>query len=1266
MLTPSASSADVRKHSQDEYVRHAVSLMITGAGTFFSLAFGINALRLGQQFLGIFDLALGSVLLGLTIWTVIRPGKAFVRKLVGVFCTISFACLLVSGGAENTGILWSLLVPACAFFLLGLHGGLALCGVYALFIVGYLAVGYSPGHFHQYSAAYVYRFLGVGIVCGLVSMAMEYSRVKTQQALELQVEHARRMERELRQSEEAFRTLYEEAPVGIFKSLPEGRYLGMNKYFARLLGEQDPEELVRRITNIPAQTYCDPDDRERLLGLLEQQGEVANFVTRLKGEAGQPRWVSLSARAVHGEDGGITHFEGFCSDISERVQFEEALRTSRERLRTFFDASSDMIFLKDELLRYEMVNRALAQFCSVAPEDAIGRTDAEVMPGFFAARLLGSDETVLREGRVTVDNVILGQRTYETRKFPVPLAGGKTGVGGTLRDITDFKRAEEALRESEKRWRMIVETSLEGIFTMDAQTRITYLNQRLGDMLGYAPEELLGLPISVVVFPEDQEASDERIANRRRGVVERYERRLRRKDGGEIVTLLSATPLQDDDGGFQGSMATFVDITELKRAEEALRRATREAEHASRAKGDFLATMSHELRTPLNAILGMTHLALSAELPPKQEYHLRIIDQASRGLLALLNDILDFSKIEADMLTLESASFSLDELLDELTLLLGPQIQAKGLAFVVGREPGVPVGLMGDSLRLRQVLVNLVGNAMKFTERGEVTVFVQSGSVSSEGLVDVSITVRDTGLGMSPEQLERLFEPFTQADSSTTRRYGGTGLGLSICKRLAELMGGSISALSQPGKGSVFRVEARFPVSSAARHQAALLPTVLRGKRALVADANVSSCGMLAKSLTSLGLVAEQAWSAGEVLDRVRLGQPPLDLLLLDAALPELDGLEKALAGGPPAGGKAPAVLLLRTLMEQDGSDQGTAWAGQAVVIKPVSRGQLLGVVRQALGGAPEGRADAASRATYGAGRREPSASLRGRRVLLVEDNVINQKVARGILEQAGIEVTIADEGSRALALVQPGRFDAVLMDIEMPGMDGYETTFHIREYLADSDLPIIAMTAHAFDDDRKRILAAGMNDHVAKPTDPWVLFATLERWIAPRTGGEAMEPEAAASEAGASEAPEASRSEASRYAVGVAEVPAEGAAEGAGGLVLPGIAAAAGLERFLGDRELYLTVLGNFRDLHADQVRKIRQALAAGDAGGARQLAHVVRGVAANVSARGVFETATALELALDLVLEGGAQDSLEPLLAALDTALTQVMSGLAGLQSA
>ncbi|MDP3427887.1 MAG: PAS domain S-box protein, partial [Humidesulfovibrio sp.] len=402
--------------------------------------------------------------------------------------------------------------------------------------------------------------------------------------------------RSLKESEEAFRTLYEEAPVGIFTSLPEGRYLGANKYFARLLGEQNPEDLVRRITNISAQTYCDPDDRQRLIDLLTQQGEVSNFITRLKSLAGESRWVSLSVRAVHGEQGAITHFEGFCSDITERVQFEEALRTSRERLRTFFDASSDMIFLKDELLRYEMVNRALAQFCSIPPGDTIGRTDAEVMPSGFAARLLGSDEAVLREGRVTVDNVTLGDRTYETRKFPVSLAGGKVGVGGTLRDITELKRAGEALRESEKRWRLIVETSLEGIFTMDAQTRITYLNQRLGDMLGYDPEELLGQPLAVVASPDDQKDMGERLANRSKGLVERYERRLRRKDGEEIVTLLSSTPLQNENGEFQGSMATFVDITELKRAEEALRRATREAEQASRAKGDFLATMSHELR----------------------------------------------------------------------------------------------------------------------------------------------------------------------------------------------------------------------------------------------------------------------------------------------------------------------------------------------------------------------------------------------------------------------------------------------------------------------------------------------------------------------------------------------------------------------------------------------------------------------------------------------------------------------------------------------
>lgn len=1258
MLSPTTTpSAAASERSPDEYIRHVVSLMITCAGGFFALAFGINALRLGQRALGLFDLGLTAIFIVMITCIIVRPGLVIVRKLVGIIFSIAFAFLLVSGGAENTGILWGLLVPSCIFFLLGLRGGLVLCGAYALFVVVYLGIGYSPGHFHQYSAAYVYRVIGVGIVSGLVSMAMEYSRVKTQQALEHQVDHARRMEQELRQSEEAFRTLYEEAPVGIFTSLPEGRYLGANKYFARLLGEQNPEDLVRRITNIPVQTYCDPDDRQRLLDLLTQQGDVSNFITRLKGLAADPRWVSLSARAVRGEDGAITHFEGFCSDITERVQFEEALHASRERLRTFFDASSDMIFLKDELLRYEMVNRALAQFCSVAPEDTIGRTDAEVMPGGFAAKLLGSDEAVLREGRVTMDNVTLGSRIYETRKFPVSLAGGKIGVGGTLRDITELKRAGEALRESEKRWRLIVETSLEGIFTMDAQMRITYLNQRLGDMLGYDPEELLGQPLSVVSSPDDQEDLDGGLANRRKGLVERYERRLRRKDGGEIVTLLSSTPLQNEDGESQGSMATFVDITELKRAEEALRRATREAEQASRAKGDFLATMSHELRTPMNAILGMTHLALSAQLPPKQEYHLRIIDQASRGLLALLNDILDFSKIEASMLTLECASFSLDEVLDELTLLLGPQIQTKGLAFVVGRDPEVPVGLMGDSLRLRQVLVNLVANAMKFTEHGEVTVYVQNGPVSSGGLVEIRIAVRDTGLGMSPDHLTRLFEPFTQADSSTSRRYGGTGLGLSISRRLTELMGGSISAQSQPGKGSIFNVVARFPVSSAARHQGVLLPTDQRGKRALVADANVSSSGMLCKSLTSLGLLAGQAWSASEVLERTR-SEPELDVLLLDAGLPGLDGLLGALAEEARAGRKGPSVLLLRTLLDQDDPGRDNPWAKQAVVIKPVSRSQLFGAVREALGGEPEQR----SASWLRTGRREPPASLRGRRVLLVEDNVVNQKVARGILEQAGIEVTIADDGSRALALVQPGHFDAILMDVEMPGMDGYETTFHIREYLGENSLPIIAMTAHAFDDDRKRILAAGMNDHVAKPTDPWVLFATLEQWIAPR-------PEPAA-QAPAVEGAELAPPEGPMGAADASGVPAGDGAEGGPGLPgvdlpgvdLPGIDVAAGLERFLGDRELYLEVLRSFRDLHADQARKIRQALAQGDASGARQLAHVVRGVGANVSAGGVFAAATALEQALD----NGEEDAFERLLAALDRELSQVMAGLAGLAGA
>jgi two-component system sensor histidine kinase/response regulator len=322
--------------------------------------------------------------------------------------------------------------------------------------------------------------------------------------------------------------------------------------------------------------------------------------------------------------------------------------------------------------------------------------------------------------------------------------------------------------------------------------------------------------------------------------------------------------------------------------------------------------------------------------------------------------------------------------------------------------------------------------------------------------------------------------------------------------------------------------------------------------------------------------------------------------------------------------------------VEQGDTDQACVWTGQAVVIKPVSRRQLLEVVNVTLGGAPEERA--AGRGLRWTGRREPPAFLRGRRILLVEDNRVNQMVARGLLEQAGVEVTIADDGLRALALVEPGRFDAVLMDIEMPGMDGYETTARIREFLADGALPIIAMTAHAFDDDRRRILAAGMNDHVPKPTDPWVLFSTLERWLGPRPDAEAHGPEAP-----------------------VSRGLDAGVARAAGSLVLPGIDVAAGLERFLDDRELYLEVLVNFRDLHTDQVRRIRMALEAGDRNGARQLAHTVRGVAANVSADGVREAATALELALDQ----GALDSCEALLAALDRELALAMSGLAGLKT-
>ncbi|PJJ20605.1 signal transduction histidine kinase [Janthinobacterium sp. 67] len=686
---------------------------------------------------------------------------------------------------------------------------------------------------------------------------------------------------------------------------------------------------------------------------------------------------------------------------------------------------------------------------------------------------------------------------------------------------------------------------------------------------------------------------------------------------GDLSSVIEVTS-RDETGEL---LQALKDMSTSLAVEQDLRHAVEVAEDATKMKSDFLANMSHEIRTPMNGIIGMTHLALQTELTSTQRNYLEKVESASKNLLAIIDDILDFSKIEAGKMAFEKVDFFLEDVLAQIADLSVMRAQDKGLELLFDVAPDVPNALQGDPLRLGQVLINLTNNAIKFTDKGEIVVTIRLQQLEEHAAV-LRVDVRDTGIGLTPPQRSKLFQAFTQADTSTTRHHGGTGLGLTISKRLVEMMEGEIDLVSEAGVGSTFFFTARFGLAAVPR-DTLLLPQQFHGLRVLVVDDNPSAREIFVSMLTALGFEARAVFGGVQAIGAVaqaRAEGRPYGLVLMDWKMPGMNGLD-TLAGirADAAGIDATPACIMVTAFHREALLEAARQRDlplDGVLNKPISASTLLDQIAFVFGGVTGQSRKTQRQSSY----RDDERALRGAWLLLVEDNEVNQEVAQHILNDAGIRVDIAGNGAIALAKIAENAYDGVLMDCQMPVMDGYQATRKLRQDPRYSNLPVIAMTANAMVGDKEKCLDAGMNDFIAKPIDVAQLFGTLARWIAPATPQEM----------------------AAVVAQPEAELP-----------VIAGLKMAEAMRRVGGNAALMRKLLDRFVETQFDAMQRIVAAIENNQLETAIREAHTLKGLAGNIGAGGLADSAARVEHLLSL----GSHDGLPQALAACTLALDELV---------
>jgi two-component system, sensor histidine kinase and response regulator len=1036
-----------------------------------------------------------------------------------------------------------------------------------------------------------------------------------------------RHERELLDQRNFARQLVETANVLVMGTNPNGEIRLFNAAAETVSGFDRAEVKGRSWLDM-----LDTDDglevmRESFRNGHPQSGE---FVAPLRTKDGQERVIAWRNSVVTGNPDIV--FMAFGVDITDRLQAERNLQTSQRFLMAITDNIPGMIGYWDAGMRCRFANKAYLEWFGRSPQDLLGHSMLDLMGEKLFALNEHYIRGALRGEPQTFERTLTkadGSTGYTWAHYIPDTAadGAVLGFFVLVNDITPLKKTEIRLREVSERLALAAKAGGIGIWSWDVTTQQLIWDDRMYEMYGLDPK----IPDSVyemwrqACHPADVERAEAELAAALSGEAAfDTEFRILTPDG-QLRHIKAAAALECNESGHPIRMiGVNWDITPLREGEIALKVAQHKAETASRAKSEFLANMSHEIRTPMNAILGLAHLLERTDLPPDQRTMATKIGVAGRSLLSIINDILDFSKVEAGRLELDVTEFQLSDLLDALSTIMSVNASTKDLELVIGMPKDTPKALMGDPLRLQQVLINLISNAIKFTERGDVSLRVEQTATCDDGKVELRFTVKDTGIGIAPDVIPKLFDAFTQADTSTTRRFGGSGLGLAICKRLVELMGGRIGVESWPGQGSTFWFTAPFVVTATSAEDRDC--ERVHDLDVLIADDHDVARESIAQTASALGWATEAVASGKQALERaqVRLDEhSPFDILILDWKMPGMDGLAVSQAVRGITGlDQSPIVIMVTAYSREDLLHAPGAKSIDAVLVKPVTASSLFNAVMDARARRSGSDAIVAAIAPATGGQR-----LANVRLLLVEDNSINQDVAKRVLELEGATVAVVGDGQQAVDVLatSPTAFDAVLMDIQMPVMDGYQSTTRIRHDLGLSQLPIIALTAGALETERNRAHQAGMNDFIAKPFDVDKMVLCIRRHV---TVAEAIAPLALPT-----------RDEALEVSI-------------------PGIDMRQAALRLGGDNALFASLLRRVRDDFTDTPSRVRDHLAAKDSESAARLLHTLRGATGNVAATTVAALASRTEAAIK---DAQASETIENLLNRLDDALAALCQAIA-----